>query len=151
MSEPAAQSGRSWRPRFSLLTVLLLITIAGMAIVIVQLWRAVGPLRREVETLRAEVGVLGIDDASKIHVVQVKSPGSFHWTWRIWLPKARWFARVNGATPAIISAFLCGQFGASLSPSMALSRRSSSAEPGLIWKGGRTSEVPISGRQAHAA
>src|SRR6267143_1986157 len=31
-----------------------------------------------------------------------------HGTWWIWLPKARWFARVNGATPAIVSVCPCG-------------------------------------------
>jgi hypothetical protein len=84
---------RRVRPRISLMGAILLMTIAGMAIVIVQLWREVGPLRREVESLRAEVRVLGIDDPSKIHVVQVKAPGSFHWTRRIWLPKGHdyWF------------------------------------------------------------
>jgi hypothetical protein len=80
-------------------------TIAGMAIVIVQLWREVGPLRREVESLRAEVGVLGIDDVSKIHVVQVKAPGSFHWTWRIWLPKGHdyWFCASTEVPPTGIT------------------------------------------------
>ena len=34
--QPASQ--RSWRPRFSLLTAIFLMTIVGMAIVIAQLW-----------------------------------------------------------------------------------------------------------------
>ena len=72
-------------------------TIAGMAIVIVRLWREVGPLRREVQGLRAEVGVLGIDDDRRIHAVHIKQPGAFHWNWRIWLPKGHdyWFCAAS--------------------------------------------------------
>ena len=49
------------RARISLLTALLLITIAGMAIVIVQLWRKVEPLQAEVRNLRRELGYLSIN------------------------------------------------------------------------------------------
>jgi hypothetical protein len=89
------------RPRLSLLSALLLLTIAGMAIVIVQLWREVGPLRREVQALRAEVGVLGIDDDRKIHAIQVKQPIGFQWTWRLWLPKGYdyWFCASREVLP----------------------------------------------------
>lgn len=77
----------------SLLTALLLMTIVGMGIVIVQLWREVGPMRREVVALRSQVGVLTIDDDKQIQVVQVREPGGFRWNWRIWLPKGHdyWF------------------------------------------------------------
>ena len=40
-----------WRLRFSLFSALLLMTIAGMAIVIAQLWHEIGPLRKEVRRL----------------------------------------------------------------------------------------------------
>jgi Fic family protein len=33
-----------------------------------------------------------------------------HGTWRNWLPRARWFVRVNGVTPAIISLFLSAEY-----------------------------------------
>jgi hypothetical protein len=44
------------RPRISILTALLLMTILGMAIVIWQLWHKVGPLQTEVKQLREERG-----------------------------------------------------------------------------------------------
>lgn len=88
-------------PRISLLTSLLLVTIAGMALVIVQLWREMQPLHRELETLRAEFGILGIDDDRKMHAILVKQPVGFQWTWRIWLPKGHdyWFCASKKVPP----------------------------------------------------
>ena len=90
-----------FRPRISILTALLLMTIVGLAIVVALQWREVGPLRRELKALRAEVGVLDIDDESKVHVVQVKEPGNFRWNWRIWLPKGYdyWFCASQRVPP----------------------------------------------------
>lgn len=76
-----------FRPRLSLLTALLLTTIAGMAIVIVQLCREVGPLRTEVRQLRAELGRLWIEDESKIHAIQVRQDEELTWRWRVWIPQ----------------------------------------------------------------
>jgi hypothetical protein len=87
MAESQAVSPRSWRPRFSILTALLLITITGMAILIVQLWREVGPLRTEVRKLRDEVGALTIEDESKIYAIQMPTNADYTWKWRIWVPK----------------------------------------------------------------
>ena len=56
---------QSRRPRFSLLTLLLLMAIAAMGIVIWQLWSEVEPLRAEVRNLRLETGRLTIDDPAK--------------------------------------------------------------------------------------
>lgn len=78
-----------FRPRISILNALLLMTIVAMAIVIVQLWREIGPMRRQLQELRVEVGSLDVDDDSQIHAVSVKEAGSFRWNWRIWLPKGR--------------------------------------------------------------
>jgi hypothetical protein len=66
-----------------------LLTIAGMAIVIVQLWREVGPLRGEVRRLRDEVGAISVDDPAKIHAIQVATGDDLVWKWRIWLPENR--------------------------------------------------------------
>jgi hypothetical protein len=64
-------------------------TIVGMAIVIAQLWREVGPLRAEVRHLRDEVGKLSIDDESKIHAIEVRSSEPLLWKWRVWVPQGQ--------------------------------------------------------------
>ena len=58
---------RKGRPiRFSLFTAILLTTIVGLTIVVVVLWREVGPLRVEVRQMRAQLGKLTIDDAEAL-------------------------------------------------------------------------------------
>jgi hypothetical protein len=74
-----------FRPRISLLSALLLMTIAGMAIVIVQLWRELVPLRQEVRGYRTELGLLTIDDPTRIHGVQVPTREE-GWKWRVYFP-----------------------------------------------------------------
>ena len=78
-----------FRPRISLLSALLLMTIAGLSIVVAQLWREVGPLRKEVIALRNEVGRLSIDDRSQIHAIQLRSDEDLTWKWRIWIPEGK--------------------------------------------------------------
>src|SRR5687767_8697943 len=92
-----------FRPRISLLTALLFITIAGMAIVIVQLWREVGPLRVEVRRLRDETGVLSVDDPTKIHAIQVQTENDLTWKWRVWIPENRIYVlrSVGGGVPTV--------------------------------------------------
>lgn len=80
---------RSWRPRLSLLSLLLLMTIVGMAIVIARLWHEVGPLRAEVRKLRDEVGALSIDDPKKVYAIQVRMTPDYVWKWRVWVPEGR--------------------------------------------------------------
>jgi hypothetical protein len=75
-----------FRPRFSLLTALLLMTIVGMAIVLVQLWREVGPLRLENRQMRTELGQLTIDVASQVQAIEVRQPDPNLWRWRLYLP-----------------------------------------------------------------
>jgi hypothetical protein len=75
------------RPRFSLLTSLLLVTIVAMAIVIWQLYAEVVPLRMENRRLRDEVGELTIEDESEFHAMAVRTDDEFTWKWRIWIPK----------------------------------------------------------------
>jgi hypothetical protein len=79
------------RPRISLLTTFLLLTIVGMAIVLTQLWREVAPLRAELRQLRKETGRLTIEDASKIHAIQVPIAEPDRWRYRVYLPKDRRF------------------------------------------------------------
>jgi hypothetical protein len=62
-------------------------TIAGMAIVIVQLWREVGPLRNEVTARRAEMGELFITDPNKAHAIGVDWNRDGVWRWRLYLPE----------------------------------------------------------------
>jgi hypothetical protein len=75
-----------FRPRISLLTALLLMTVVCMAIVIVQLWREVAPLRAEVRRLRSETGFLSIDDPKKAYAITVPTFEEDTWKWRIYLP-----------------------------------------------------------------
>src|SRR5258708_5153760 len=74
------------RLRFSLLTATLLITIAAMAIVIALLWREVGPLRAQVKSMRTELGMLNVDDPTRVHVIQIGTSEEHHNKWRIYLP-----------------------------------------------------------------
>src|SRR5947207_15917846 len=77
---------RLFRPRISLLTALLLMTIAGLAIVVVLQWREVGPLRAENRRMRDELGYLSIDDPTKAYAIQLKTVGDEPWKWRVYLP-----------------------------------------------------------------
>jgi hypothetical protein len=78
-----------FRPRISLISALLLTAIAGMAIVITQLWREVGPLRKEVRMLRDETGRLSIEDESKLHAIEVRTDDDLTWKWRVWVPQGQ--------------------------------------------------------------
>jgi hypothetical protein len=105
MDEPQPVSTRAWRPRVSLLTALLLLTIVAMAIVIVQVFRQLDPLRAEVRRLRAEQGYLSIDDPQKAYVVKgFGEPlrfGGIGSLWRIYLPPSEhyWLFCSTGKLP----------------------------------------------------
>ncbi|MEX2310076.1 MAG: hypothetical protein WD738_21065 [Pirellulales bacterium] len=77
---------RRFRPRISLLSALVLMTIVGMALVIALLWREVGPLRAELKHLRDKFGALTIEDPTKCHAIRLDSHPSFTWNWRVWIP-----------------------------------------------------------------
>jgi hypothetical protein len=92
VSDGFDQSPRTrWRPRFSLLTALLLITIVGLSIAVAQLWREVGPLRYDVGRLRTEQGLLVIDNKNRAHAIQlVQKPGESNvWSFRVYVPPGR--------------------------------------------------------------
>jgi hypothetical protein len=76
---------RRFRPQISLLSSLLLLTVVGMAIVIVQFWREIGPLRNEVRQYRTDLGRLTIDDPTRVHGVQVPTREG-GWKWRVYFP-----------------------------------------------------------------
>ncbi len=76
-------------PRISILNALLLMTIVAMAIVIVQLWREVVPLRAEVRSLRQQAGVLAIDDPSAVQAVGVPTDVEDIYKWRVYVPNRR--------------------------------------------------------------
>lgn len=75
------------RPRFSLLTLVLVTTIVALAICVGMLYREVGPLRSELKRLRDELGELDVRDKSKIHAIHVPSGSKLEWKWRIWIPE----------------------------------------------------------------
>ncbi len=77
------------RPRFSLLTLLLLLTIAAIVVTVWQLYAELGPLRGEVKRLRNEVGELSVDDKTKLHAIRVPTDAESTWKWRVWIPKGR--------------------------------------------------------------
>jgi hypothetical protein len=77
------------RPRISILTALLLMTILGMGIVVVRQWREISPLRAENELLRNETGRLSIEDPTKIHAIEVRTGEALLWKWRVWNPEGQ--------------------------------------------------------------
>lgn len=84
MSNPAAP--RRWAARFSLLTVLLVVTIVALTVAVTKLAREVGPLRVEIAKLRDEVGQLNITDRTKLHALRVETDNALEWKWRLWIP-----------------------------------------------------------------
>lgn len=90
----------SWRPRFSLLGLLALITIVALAITVTLQWRELKPLRAENKRLNEERGTLVIADRSQVHAIKI--PGRFAGegrdSYRVFVPagKRYWvFAVVN--------------------------------------------------------
>jgi len=74
------------RPRFSLLTLLLVTTIAALGVTVWQLGREVVPLREEIRRLRDEVGDLVVEDKSKFCAIRARTDEYLTWKWRLWIP-----------------------------------------------------------------
>lgn len=76
------------RPRFSLLTALMFVTIVGMAIVVVQLWHEVGPLRAENKRLNEERGRLVIGDPNVLQAIEIPArfAGEDRRSYRVYVP-----------------------------------------------------------------
>ncbi len=75
------------RPRVSLLTLMLLMTIVAMGLALWKLNSELVPLRIEVRGLRDEVGQLTIDDPERLHSIEVDTGESDHWRWRVYIPQ----------------------------------------------------------------
>ena len=88
------------RFRFSLTTLVLLVTILSLALVI---WR-LAPYRQEALRLRNEVGYLSVSDPSKVHAIRVMTTQEGSWRYRVWIPEGRDFliclGKVSQPTPA---------------------------------------------------
>lgn len=73
------------RVRFSLLNLMLAMTILAMAGTIWQL----APLYFEVKKLREETGQLVVWNRSKVHAIQVPTYQEHAWKWRLWVPRGQ--------------------------------------------------------------
>ena len=82
---------RSYRPRFSILSALLVLTIAALAVTVWRQNSELSPLQQEVRHLRQELGHLTIDDENKIYAIRVPSRDSDTNRFRVYLPKNRKF------------------------------------------------------------
>lgn len=76
----------NWRPRISLLTLLLLMTTLALAISLYQMGQDVVPLRNTVKDLREELGQFNVADLKRAHVRRGETVTSTAWKWRIYLP-----------------------------------------------------------------
>lgn len=77
---------RQPRFRFSLLTVLLLGTIAAMAVTMWRNGKDLVPLRAELMDLRAELGYFRVDQPERIAVQESDVVTGKAWRWRVHLP-----------------------------------------------------------------
>jgi len=77
------------RPRVSLLTLMLLMTIVTMGAALWKLNSELVPLRVEVRELREEVGRLTIVDQTKVHAIAFPGYQPLTWTYRVFLPPER--------------------------------------------------------------
>ena len=89
------------RLRISLLSALLLITIAGLLLVIWRLYGELVPLRLEVLRWRNEAGILTLTDKSKMHSVYRKTHDEKTWRWRVYMPEKHdyWLSVVVNGIP----------------------------------------------------
>jgi hypothetical protein len=101
MDESAPATSRRLRPRFSLLTALLLMPIVGLAITVYLQHSELRSLRKETQFYRDEYGILTIGDRSKIHAIQLRTNEDLAWKWRIWIPEGQTvdLARISGDVP----------------------------------------------------
>jgi hypothetical protein len=85
------QNATRRRPRFSILTALLVLTIVALTVTVWRQNSEVSPLRQEVRRLRQELGHLTIDDENKIYAIRVAADDLDVNRYRIYLPKNRKF------------------------------------------------------------
>src|SRR5262245_1145630 len=82
MSEPAPS-----RAKFSLRTLFILVGVICFAVGSYAVGRRLMNAEREVRKLQSEVGVLTIDDRTKVHVVAVDVDDPNTWRWRLFIPR----------------------------------------------------------------
>ena len=77
------------RPRFSLFTLLLVMTVVALTITVILLWREVGPLRAENKRLNEERGTLMLRDRSTFQAIRIPSrfTGEGRESYRVFVPE----------------------------------------------------------------
>jgi hypothetical protein len=75
------------RAKFSLRTLLVLVAVICFAIGSYVVGRKLSDADREIRKLRNEVGVLTVDDPTKVHVIAVNVDEPNTWRWRLFIPK----------------------------------------------------------------
>ena len=78
-----------FRPRFSLLTTLLLMTIVGLSIAMWRTYLRLTVITEEVLRLRAEMGHVFVTDPDKVHAIQVRQAPDSTVRWRLHFPPGR--------------------------------------------------------------
>lgn len=77
------------RPRISMLTILLLLTIIALSVTLWQTGYEVMPLRTQAKNLRRELGQFLVEDSTKIHARGAQGVYSRVWKWQLYLPVGR--------------------------------------------------------------
>jgi hypothetical protein len=80
-----------FRLQYSLATLLLVVTVACMAVALWVTSRELGTLRAESQRYRNESGYLTISDPKKLHVIKVPTTDGDTWRWRLFVPDDRKF------------------------------------------------------------
>jgi hypothetical protein len=80
------------RPKFSLLTLLVLVAIACALIGFYVMGTRLRKAERELQLLRSETGRLTIGDRSKVHVIRVPVDEPNTWRWRMFIPKGHQYS-----------------------------------------------------------
>jgi hypothetical protein len=75
------------RPRISLLTLLLLMTTAALAVALWRMGEEVVPLRASIRELREELGLITVDDSKDLMIRRGESIVSGAWKWRVHCPQ----------------------------------------------------------------
>lgn len=79
------------RSRVSLLTLVLLLTIAAMAVALWRMGQEVVPLRNELRALRAETGHVTVDDPTRLYAVRALTTEDNVARWRLYVPPGKQF------------------------------------------------------------
>jgi hypothetical protein len=85
--------------RFSLATLLLLVTIVCLSAALWSSWVQLRDTKSRlqvaearIEKYRIELGYLTIEDFSKLHWIRIPRPGDLQWQWRVYVPEENRFS-----------------------------------------------------------